>query len=297
VATIDQAVSAGQKLAADRAAGQGALFGMPAADDRDARPAQTQVPLVRAEAWGEAETLRQEKDTLGFYVSSHPLEQWKDWSGVFAQLRMADLAEVAQDKRVIVAALVQSVRTIVVRNGRSAGQKMAIVTLEDLTGTADAVLFAECYTKFAHLFEDDGPKFVLGRMDHSRGSPQIIVDRMVPIEGQPLEKGRLHLRLSVERMNGSGIRTVDELYRLLSSRSVQPGGAKPSGEVVPVMLELESQDRAITIAPEPVLRVELEPGLVREAALVVGEGNLMLVGGKSIEPEDASKRGGWRGRR
>jgi DNA polymerase III alpha subunit len=44
---------------------------------------------------------------------------------------------------VIVPAIVQSARTIVVRNGRSAGQKMAILTIEDTTGTAEAVMFAE----------------------------------------------------------------------------------------------------------------------------------------------------------
>ena len=294
VATIDQAVSAGQKLAADKAAGQGALFGAP--EPAENQTAAAAVPLVKAEAWSESETLRQEKDTLGFYVSSHPLEQWRDWSGVFAQLRMADLADVPQDKRVIVAALVQSVRAIVVRNGRSAGQKMGIVTLEDLTGTADAVMFADCYAKFGHLFESDDPKFVMGRMDHSRGSPQIIVDRMVPIEGQPLEKGRLHLTLRTEKLNGTGMKTVDDLHRFLTGRAIQPGGVKPAGEVVPVVLEFETGGRAITVVPEPMMRIELGPDFVREAAGVVGAGCVALVGGKSIETEDNSKRGWGRGR-
>jgi hypothetical protein len=77
VATIESAVSAGQKLAADRAAGQGALFGAPADDEPQSN---ADAPLVRVEPWSESETLKQEKETLGFYVSSHPLEQWKDWS-------------------------------------------------------------------------------------------------------------------------------------------------------------------------------------------------------------------------
>lgn len=294
VATIEQAVSAGQKLAADRAAGQGALFGAP--DPEDSGATQTVVPLVKAEAWSEAETLRQEKETLGFYVSSHPLEQWKDWSGVFAKLRMADLADVPQDKRVIVAALAQSVRTIVVRNGRSAGQKMAIVTLEDLTGTVDSVMFADCFAKYGHLFEDDGPKFVLGRMDHSRGNPQIIVDKMVPIEGLPLEKGRLHLAVRTAKLNGTGKQTVENLQRFLAGKAIAPGGQKPKGEVVPVLLDFEAEGQQITVAPEPAFRVELEPEFVKEAAGLLGEGIATLVGGKSIDPED-SRGGRGRGRR
>ena len=68
-------------------------------------------------------------------------------------------------------------------------------------------------------------------------------------------------------------------------------------EVVPVVLEFEAEGRAITVAPEPALRVELEPNFVREAAQMVGAGCVSLVGGKSIEPEDNSKRGWGRGRR
>ena len=158
-------------------------------------------------------------------------------------------------------------------------------------------MFADCYAKFSHLFEDDGPKFVMGRMDHSRGSPQIIVDRMVPIEGQPLEKGRLHLTLRTEKLNGTGMQTVDRLHDFLTTRAIQPGGTKPSGEVVPVVLEFETGGSAITVAPDPMLRVELGPEFVREAAQMVGAGCVSLVGGKSIETEDNSKRGWGRGRR
>ncbi|MGP1273271.1 MAG: DNA polymerase III subunit alpha [Phycisphaerales bacterium] len=286
VATIDSAVSAGQKLAADRASGQGALFGAPEPDERSSSSAE--APLVRVESWSESETLKQEKETLGFYVSSHPLEQWRDWSGVFAKVRVGDLADEPQDRRVVVAALVQSVRTIVVRNGRSAGQKMGIVTIEDLTGTADAVMFADCYATYQHLLEDDDPKFVLGRMDHSRGGPQIIVDRMVPIDGVPLEKGRLHLHIDSKRLNGSSESAVVSLRSLLGER------AKTNGTSVPVFLDIETERAVVTVCPEPALRVDLMPSLMREVAGVLGTGCATLIGGKAIEVED-KRRGGYRG--
>ncbi|MEL6499447.1 MAG: DNA polymerase III subunit alpha [Planctomycetota bacterium] len=281
VATIDSAVSAGQKLAADRAAGQGALFGAPAEDEPTSN---AEAPLVRADPWSESETLKQEKETLGFYVSSHPLEQWKDWSGVFAKVRVGELAEVPQDQRVIVAALIQSVRPIVVRNGRSAGQKMGIVTIEDLSGSADAVMFADCYAKYMHLFEDDGPKFVLGRMDHSRGGPQIIVDRMVPIDGVPLEKGRLHLRVDAKRLNGSSETVVGSLKTMLGER------AKTNGTSVPVLLDIETESALVTVQPEPVLRVDLEPELITEVSGMLGAGCVSLVGGKAIDIEEKKPR-------
>jgi DNA polymerase-3 subunit alpha len=281
VATIDPAVSAGQKLAADRAAGQGALFG--GLDDRPEDTAAKTAPLVRVEPWSEAETLRQEKDTLGFYVSSHPLEQWRTWTDVFTTARVADLAEQPQDRRLVIAALVQSVRTIVVRNGRSAGQKMAVVTIEDLTGAAEAVMFADCYATYGHLFDDDAPKFVLGRMDHSRGGPQIIVDRMVPIDGVPLEKGRLHLALRAADLNGSAESALGHLRGMLAAR------ARTNGSSLPVLLDVLTEDAAFTLQPDPPTRVDLEPGLIGELCTLLGSGCVTLVGGKAIDVEDPKR--------
>ncbi|MEN0021515.1 MAG: OB-fold nucleic acid binding domain-containing protein, partial [Planctomycetota bacterium] len=203
LATVESAMSAGQKAAKDRMSGQGGLFGMGGGDDSVAAPEPDATPLVKATPWSEPETLRQEKETLGFYVSSHPLEQWRQWSDVFTSHTIAQAREQPQDKRVVLVTIVQSVRAIVMKQGKRAGQKMGIVTVEDLTGTMDTVLFADAYARFNHLLEDDEPKFVLGRIDHRRGEPQVIVDALVPIEGVPLRGGKLRLVVAEPRLNGS----------------------------------------------------------------------------------------------
>jgi DNA polymerase-3 subunit alpha len=104
VASIEGAVSAGQRAAADRAAGQGGLFGFGPVATTSQAPAAT--PLARVPAWSESETLKQEKETLGFYVSSHPLEEWSAWTRAFAPSMVGEVAEMAADKRVVLAALV-----------------------------------------------------------------------------------------------------------------------------------------------------------------------------------------------
>ncbi|MFG0327269.1 MAG: DNA polymerase III subunit alpha [Phycisphaerales bacterium JB037] len=303
-ATIDAAVSAGQRAAADKAAGQAQLFGGGAVVD-----AAPEATLEKAEPWSEAETLRQEKETLGFYVSSHPLEQWSAWSGAFTNATLAELKDKPQDAKVIVAALVQSVRTIVVKQGRSAGQRMAILTLEDTTATADAVLFADRYAKYGHLLEDsdkaDAPKFVLGRLDLSRGDPQIIVDQLAPIEGVPVEKGTLRLCVRAQRLNGSAEGSLSRVRELIESfapiangkgsrsgaRSVGGGVAEP----VPVDLVLETEDAWVMLKPEQPMRVRLDPDLVGGMREVLGDGCAKLIGGVTVVVEERkklTKRGG-----
>ena len=294
--SIDAAVAAGHRAAQDRAAGQSRLFALEDAPAPGAGAA-AETPLVRAEPWSEAETLRQEKETLGFYVTSHPLEEWAPWTSVFTRWSCEHAASLQQDQRVVLAAMVQSVRPIVCRNGRSAGQKMAILTLEDATGTCDAVLFAGVYAEYGHLLEGEAQgeaKFVLGRVDHSRGDPQLIADKLVPIDGTPLQQGRLLISLSDQRLNGSAAVVVPRVKALLDEHAPGPGGRlvdETAGAAVPYEVVVETERCWVRLEPESKPAIRLTPELVRGLHELLGPGRVRLVDGVSIEaPRDG--RGG-----
>ena len=286
IASIDAAVSAGQTMARDRAAGQGALFG----GAEEVVEAAPETPLIKAEPWSEAETLRLEKETLGFYVSSHPLESWSSWARVFTPNTIKDLGSMGQDARVIVAAMVQGVRTIVTKNGRSAGQKMGILTIEDAGGTADAVMFAEVYARFGHLTDTDQPKFFMGRLDHSRGDPQVILDRVVPIDGHPLEQGTIQVMVRASRLNGDagavlrGVRDALETPPDDADPRVAPG-PRP----VHVIVEI---DGAWVLAEPREQRVtaSLRPALVDRITEILGPDSVRLGGGVSVELHKDDRR-------
>ncbi len=252
LATIEQALNAGQKAARDKAAGQSALFGGGGGGgggggDGGGKPAAT--PLARAEAWSEADTLTKEKEVLGFYVSSHPLDRWKGWTNCFATHTTAAIKECKQDQRVVVGAMIQSVRTVVVKNGRSAGQKMAIVTVEDSTGACDCVLFTDAYQRFGHLATGEGVVFVLGRIDLSRGDAQIIVDRLAPIDGTPLEPGRIRLFVDELKLNGGAAPAVLRIADILRTASA-PAPKKKGDETprFPVELVIGTLDQVAVLA-------------------------------------------------
>ncbi len=283
VASIDQAVSAGQKIAADRAAGQGALFGGGGEDDAPATP-EAEPPLARMDAWSESEMLAQEKDTLGFYVSSHPLVAWESWARTFTGLTTEKLKDEPTDKRVILPALISSTRIIVTRNGRMAGQKMGILTVEDLTGQAEAVLFPSVYGQFGHLAEEGTAVFVLGRVDRGRGEAQIVVDRLVPIDGCPLEKGRVRVMVKADRVNGSGPAVLRQVVNTIEAQPPAPEGLESHGERPrPVELVVETADAWIAMEPKRAKAVRLEPDIVQELTASLGEGSVTLTGGMSVE--------------
>ena len=357
IASIEPAMSAAQKTAADKAAGQGGLFlgGPPPTatpTPKKSEPATT-GGLIRVAPWTEAETLQSEKESLGFYVSSHPLTRWKQWAGVFATATCETARAGNQDQRVVLPGLVQGIRTIVVKNGRSAGQKMAIVTLEDELGTVEAVLFADCFTQFAHLLTQDAVVFLLGRVDRSRagmlaqrkkgggddeegasvagaGAPsgnenvQIVVDRVVPIDGVPLMPGRMWLRVDCEKLNGSGeqvLRSVAELVKgggavVDGFASATPGardrtsvvepkggGAAPprhptnpdKSQTFPVEIVLDTAEARVRLEVPPTLRVLPSPMFIAALSERLGEGSVRVVGGVAVELPGARPR--WNGKK
>ena len=292
VATLESAISAGQALAQDRASGQSQLFGVPDDAPQQAK-SSADTPLARATPWSEAETLASEKDTLGFYVSSHPLEAWRAWTEFFNTRSCASIANCRQDERVILAALVQSVRPIVIRTGRSAGQKMAIVNVEDTTGNAKVVLFANVYNQFGHLLEDHDAAariiFVLGRIDRTRGEPEVIVDKLVPIDGQPLEKGAVQLVLREGRINGSAHKLVPDLKRLIDAHAPLLGEAakqrspNEADSVARYHLVVETPEADVVLAPAEKNFIRVDHGLVNELTKILGERSVTLQGGVSVE--------------
>lgn len=300
VATIEQAITAGQKIAADRAAGQGALFGFGGSPEPEKAAASSIVTLARADKWIEGETLRFEKEILGFFVSSHPMDSWKQWSSVFTTGPISSVKTAQQDARVILAGIVQGIRTLVVKSGRSAGQKMAIITIEDQSGTLECVAFSDCYQKFSHLIETDKIVFVLGRADLTRGEPQLIVDRLVPIEGVPLSPGRLQVLIDERKLNGSSMTAVESLATVLKSHAAGPAASGASaisrasdGELeavlarhalTPFPVELAIGTMTHTaILSTPGLRVGLKPQLLAEIETTLGPSCARIVGGVSVE--------------
>ncbi|HYE02004.1 MAG TPA: DNA polymerase III subunit alpha [Phycisphaerales bacterium] len=331
-ASLEAAVGAAQKAAADKAAGQGGLFGL-GAPPAGAPAPPAEIHLAKAAAWTELETLAKEKEALGFYVSSHPLQRWAAWSGIFRTAQLADLPQAKQDQRVVVPALVQSVRTLIVKSGRSAGQKMAIVTFEDLTGSVEAVLFSDCYLQFDQLLRPDEMVFVLGRVDHSRAGgrgadrapadaqpqeakPQIVVERIVPIDGVPLSPGRLRLVFDSARLNGGGAAALARARALLDGapaapppgQSLAPGGAPgsagdPGPAVVPVpdllppafplQLVVDTGTDYVVLEPDRALRLTLSPDVGAELVELLGPTAVRVIGGLAVEVPGSRPERPW----
>ena len=198
-------------------------------------------------AWTKKECLDFEKDVMGMYVSSHPLQEYAQEIDRYSQTSIPDIAGLPAKQEIIVGGMLSRVRPTLVKNGRSAGSKMAMLTLEDAkSNKIDAVCFADTYATCSNALELDSVVFLQGKIDRRREEPNIIVDKVIPIEQARLLLPRT-VKVVVEdapdaNLNGESkaqLAKLREVFRQAAQRA--------AGSVAEVVLELNQQDTVVEL--------------------------------------------------
>ncbi len=155
LAALDAALELAARTTRDAELGQVSLFGSGVADAPVLAP---KLPSVVAPTT--REMLTWERETLGIFVSGHPLAEIEPALRRSGAVPMKDLADLEDDAPVTIAGTVTSVR----RTLTKAGQQLLVAQLADTTGFSDVVLFSKMYATYAQLFEDDAVLIVKGRL-------------------------------------------------------------------------------------------------------------------------------------
>ena len=174
---IGQAIEQGASAADDKRKGQGNLFGSPEGESPEDDYAN--LPDV---GWSESEMLAYEKATLGFYVTSHPLAAYSEQLRGLSTAGSQTLGGFSDGAEVIVGGMLSRVHYRMTQNGRQSGEKMALLTIEDLEGAMDGVIFSEELAKYAELIHAERMVFIRGQVSLRREVPSVRVMEVYPIE-------------------------------------------------------------------------------------------------------------------
>ncbi len=190
------------------------------------------LELPEIAQWNERETLRREKEALGFYITGHPLASFHDEIERFTTCLVHDLPAQKDKSQVKVAGIVESLK--IKRTKR--GDKMAIIHLEDLTGSTEVVIFPDLFAAVSPLLKGDEPLLITGGVEIGDSAAKILAKEIETLTSLKLNSVRaitLHLE------NGGPSREVLEDLRDIVFK--YPGECKlifkvgvPEGEEVMV---------------------------------------------------------------
>ncbi|MCP9816407.1 DNA polymerase III subunit alpha [Synechococcus sp. GreenBA-s] len=181
MADLDLILDWASSRAKDRASGQGNLFDLlggggpaetgPAAAGA-ADPLSTAPKAAPVPDYPPTEKLRLEKELVGFYLSDHPLKQLTRPIRLLSAVGLGSLEEQADKARVSVVGMVSGLRPVTTRKG----DRMAVLQLEDLTGSCEAVVFPKTYARLADHLMVDARLLIWASVDRRDEQVQLIVD-------------------------------------------------------------------------------------------------------------------------
>jgi DNA polymerase-3 subunit alpha len=176
-AVLDAALEYGQKLRADRQAGQSSLFGGGAAG-YDADEATEERALPDVPEWDEQTRLNGEKATLGFYVSGHPLERYRDLLQEFATHDTSSVRTIESGSDAAIGGIISELRK---RKSRK-GDWWASLQLEDTAGQLEVLVFPKCYQAHHQELEPDRAAMIVGRVEIDDERIRLIADKIRPLD-------------------------------------------------------------------------------------------------------------------
>ncbi|MGB8011937.1 MAG: DNA polymerase III subunit alpha [Terriglobales bacterium] len=210
---LDTAIDQAQKAQRDAESGQHGLFGVFA--DETAEQANDSLPNVPD--WDEHTRLSAEKEILGFYITGHPMEKYKEKLADLNALSTEEIAAMkkstGKDENITTAGLISGLRVAKSRRG----DLWAQAALEDMWGKVELLIFPEAYKKLAEKVKLEVPVLIRGGVRIEEGAnPKLTANEIIPLDEArvPLPKA-LRIRIPLGSATGS---TVDALHALFNER-------------------------------------------------------------------------------
>ncbi|MGD2150825.1 MAG: DNA polymerase III subunit alpha, partial [Desulfobacterales bacterium] len=205
-ASMENILDYGQRVQKERSDPQMGLFDMPGSG-----PAINLPPLPEIDEWSEKQLLALEKESLGFYITGHPLSGHEDILEKFTNANSAGLKEKKDGATVRIGGIVRNLKTI---KTKKKGSLMAFVILEDLHGSVEATVFSSLYAKAHDLLSEDRPILIQGQLQKDENSVKILADTIIPIDkAEETWTASVHFNLDITRTQRELLVNLKEIFK------------------------------------------------------------------------------------
>ena len=183
--------------------------------------------------------LTMEKEILGIYISGHPLAPYEDELKAVSNITTTELFQMTEGvdgevsnidlidgKNVTIGGIIVFIKNKITKNNNM----MAFVTIEDLLGSIEVIVFPKTYDRYLKHINEDNIVVVQGKVSsREEEEPKIICEKITPLKS--FKSGKLYIKISSEK----SLNTFDKLKRIF---------AKYSGDS-PVYIYIEREDKVV----------------------------------------------------
>jgi DNA polymerase-3 subunit alpha len=258
-AAVDDALERGARIHKEREQGQSNLFAAMEADGDQPLP----IHWPDVPEWRESVRLAYEKEALGFYITGHPLAKYEKELEALTNTNSDKIKDMPDKTQVRVGGVIIGVQLKMTKKG----DRMAFVTIEDLAGAVEMLVFPDLYKTAEALLEPDTPVLVSGEttVDERAGSVSVKIkaQELVALEGAIEKMAKaVVFNVSTDGLDRQGLfrlKTIVESHRGLT----------------PAVIKFRVPGRG-TAVMKLTGGVRPSRGLIQETRDALGDGSVML---------------------
>jgi DNA polymerase-3 subunit alpha len=167
---LDKAMEQAKAVQRDLQSGQMSLFSI--TPETKMKTDITTIAMPDIEEWDERKKLVFEKETVGFYITGHPLDKAAREINSVVDASIQDLKKWGNDQPVRIGGLIRSFK----KHRSKKGDPMAFLSLEDILDTVEVIIFPETYTRCEEILSSTDPIIIQGVVQQDERGPKIIAD-------------------------------------------------------------------------------------------------------------------------
>ncbi len=276
LAALERAIQSGASAIADRRSGQKSLFSAFGESEEE----EPQSPLPKIPELEEKDLLIQEREVLGFYLTSHPLEQFQEKLSTFCSHTTTSIGELKHRAEVVMGGMIASIKLAHTKNGRpGAPTKYANFDLEDGDGIIRCICWPDGYEQYGHMIVGESVVVIRGALDRRGGGDEanLIVNEIIPVDDLDARYTKGVIITVDEAHHPQGVlRQVHEVVR------GYPGKCE-------LQLALRLRDGSQVFLRSHRVQVEVNSQLTSRVDDLLGPGHMRLI---TAKPEVSTNPGG-----
>jgi DNA polymerase III subunit alpha len=274
MASLDKAIERAQKSQRDEAAGQHGLFGI--FDDGPSLNAKKEDALPSVAEWDEHTRLQSEKDVLGFFVSGHPMDKYREKLRNMKVVTTAQACEMKPEPQqfrrggnqepqneISIAGVITGLK---VAKSKRSGEMYAQASLEDTVGKIELIAFPQSYEKLAEKLKIDVPVLITGALRGEEDSaPKLAISKIVALEDVKLKLPEsLRIKVPLHHPDKALLEKLQALFL------AAPGNGK-------VLLDLEEPGEFCAVLEPQGLTVAADRLFIDQVEELVGRGGVRVI--------------------
>ncbi len=213
MAVLEEVVTTVQRIEKEKAKNQMSMFEVIAEESGQDQSYDITYPDIPE--WDKKERLNHEKDCLGFYVTGHPLDSFRQTLKACSSIDTATALTATRDREVTIGGIVSAMRPMTTKKG----DQMAFVTFEDLTGFIEVIVFPDLYRETNSLLTGEQPLLIKGKLTIENESTRRIIGSEIVLldKAHEIAAPDIHLKCMINKLNH------DEIDRIKGILVNNPG--------------------------------------------------------------------------